>query len=121
MSHDNQVDSFQAIRTQTIARLNDECRKARIHVSSRLIMTPGITGLDSEDISLIWEKVRKYNLFTVDNDPYGEHDFGSFRHNDQKIFWKIDYYDLDLTYASEDPSDEGKTTRVLTIMLASEY
>jgi len=42
-------------------------------------------------------------------------------HDGEKIFWKIDYYDRSLTKGSEDPSDSTRTTRVLTIMLASEY
>ena len=56
------------------------------------------------------------------NDPYNEHDFGAFSQEGVgKIFWKIDYYDAAMKYGSEDPADPTKTTRVLTIMLASEY
>jgi hypothetical protein len=56
-----------------------------------------------------------------DNDPFEEHDFGSFEHDGERIFWKIDYYDRSLTKGSGAPSDPAQTRRVLTIMLASEY
>ena len=37
------------------------------------------------------------------------------------FFWKIDYYDPNLEFGSEDPADPTKTTRILTLMLADEY
>ena len=55
------------------------------------------------------------------NDPNGEHDFGSFEIADQKIFFKIDYYNLEMDGGSEDPADPAKTTRMLTVMKAEEY
>lgn len=65
--------------------------------------------------------VREFNDFSPDNDPYGEHDFGSFDYKGNKIFWKIDYYDKNLRFCSDDPANETKTARVITIMLADEY
>lgn len=67
------------------------------------------------------KRVRGFDAFTDDNDPYGEHDFGSFEYAGRTIFWKIDCYDRDLNYGSPDPSDETVTARVLTVMLAEEY
>ncbi|HCR85166.1 MAG TPA: hypothetical protein DIV86_00655, partial [Alphaproteobacteria bacterium] len=82
-------------------------------------------GIESLCITFQFEiqcEVKAYKDFTKNNDPYGEYDFGSLKHPIAgKIFWKIDYYDLDMKYNSEDPADPVKTKRVLTIMLAEEY
>ena len=106
--------------TQTIARLNDLCRAA-MDIAGRVVQTGGIQTLSVADQSAIREKVETFSDFTPDNDPHGEHDFGAFDHNGERIFWKIDYYNRTLTQGSEDPSDPTRTVRVLTIMLASEY
>jgi len=106
--------------TSKIASLNDLCRKA-MGIAGRLVQTSGICALPPKDQSAIREKVETFNAFNPDNDPHGEHDFGAFEHDGERIFWKIDYYDKTLTNGSEDPSDPKQTIRVLTIMLASEY
>ena len=85
------------------------------------MITAGIQEFSISDYAHIIQKVRDFDTFTPDNDPYGEHDFGSFVHNGEAIFWKFDYYDRTLTAGSEDPSDPDATIRVLTVMLASEY
>lgn len=107
-------------RTQRIAELNDVARRA-MGIACRLFQTEGICQLPPEDQSAIREKVEKFDNFTPDNNPWGERDFGAFIHNGHKIFWKIDYYALDLQHGSEDPADPNQTVRVLTIMLAEEY
>lgn len=105
---------------QKIAYLNDLARTA-MGVCSRVIQTEGIRALPPEDQSRIREKVETFNDFNPGNDPHGERDFGSFEHNGNKVFWKIDYFDKNMEYGSEHPEDPGQTTRVLTIMLAEEY
>jgi hypothetical protein len=103
--------------TEAIRALNDQFRTQLR--GGRLVMTRGIAG--RPDARQILTRVVCFNDFNADNDPYNEHDFGAFDHAGEKIFWKIDCYDRDLQYGSEDPSDPERTTRVLTIMLAEEY
>jgi hypothetical protein len=108
-----------AADTQRIAQLNDLCRKAP-GVAGRIVHTPGIRALPDDVRSAIAEKVARFNAFNADNDPYGEHDFGSFEHEGHRVFWKIDYYAPDMEHGSENPADPKQTVRVLTIMLADE-
>jgi hypothetical protein len=70
---------------------------------------------------MVIRRVATFSEFTPENDPHGEHDFGSFALAGRKFFWKIDAYDKALEFGSEDPAGPSKTTRVLTIMLVSEY
>jgi Protein of unknown function (DUF3768) len=106
--------------TTRIAELNDLFRTAK-GVGGQVWKTRGISALPPRVQCDIWQKVEKFDAFTEDNDPYGEHDFGSFEHDSEKIFWKIDCYAPDMEHGSEDPVDPKQTVRVLTIMLADEY
>ena len=99
-----------------IKTLNDNFRKT--FIGGRVMLTSGIRAKTQDEIAEILEKVRSFDNFTTANDPYGEHDFGSFDYKGQKIFFKIDYYDLNYKYMSENPADTTITNRVLTIMLA---
>lgn len=103
----------------SIKTLNDNFRKT--FAGGRVVWTAGIDSMDFIDVVKIMEKVRHFNNFTPDNDPYNEHNFGSFDYNSQKIFWKIDYYDTNYQYLSENPANPDVTNRVLTVMLADEY
>jgi hypothetical protein len=100
-----------------IRALNDHARLS--FTGCRVVITQGIQAMDN--VPDLLDQVRWYDQFTPDNDPYGEHDFGSFRYGDETVFWKWDYYDVDMSMHSPDPSDATVTTRVLTIMLADEY
>ena len=113
-----------ASRSKKIAELNDLFRKGERPDLGRIMLTRGVRDLAAAsplgDIA-VYAKVQTFDAFTPDNDPYGEHDFGSFEFAGETCFWKIDYYDPSMEAGSEDPADEDKTARVLTIMLASEY
>ena len=104
----------------TIAELNDRFRRA--FTGGEVYLTRGIADLPPEAQAEIVAQVQRFDTFTEDNDPYGEHDFGSIDHPQAgKVFWKIDCYDSDKERGSEDPSDPSKTYRVLTILLAEEW
>jgi len=114
--HDNEESEA---RTARIRELNDLLRKER--EGGHMCVSNGVVALGYEVFCEIREKVKAFDAFTPANDPYGEHDFGNLTHNGHEIFWKIDYYDNAQTYASPDPTDPSLTTRIITIMLASEY
>ncbi len=97
-----------------IAALNDEHRQ-----SNRVFYTITSGVMDKVSVSEAIAKVRAYIDFNEGNDPYGEHDFGSFTLDGMKLFWKIDYYDLNLEQWC-DPLDRA-CRRMLTVMLAEEY
>ena len=102
-----------------IRELNDRFRSTM--TGGRVMLTAGVDALPSDVKAIAIRRVATFSEFTPDNDPHKEHDFGSFALAERKFFWKIDAYDADMRYGSEDPSDPPKTTRVLTIMLAEEY
>ena len=102
-----------------IKTLNDNFRKT--FTGGRVLLTAGIDSKPADDIANIMLLVQNFNDFTPDNDPYGEHDFAAFDYKGDKIFWKIDYYDLDYCFMSENPADPSVTNRVLIVMLEEEY
>jgi len=64
--------------------------------------------------------VRDFDGFDEAINPYGERDMGKFEFEDTACYWKIDYYNVDLSAGSENPADALVTTRVLTIMRVDE-
>lgn len=71
-----------------IAQLNDELRRSM----QGCTVTRGVVALGAA-ANEVFVGVRDYTEFNEDNDPYGEHDFGSLKVARQRVFWKIDYYD----------------------------
>ena len=127
-----------AAREQTvrIARLNDLARSA-MGVACTAVATVGFRSLPAADQSQVRELIETFDVFDEDNDPHGERDFGTIyqlgdgrwtterpRLRDderERVFWKLDYYDRAMRFASDDAADPAITRRVLTIMLSDEY
>ena len=123
-------------QTARIARLNDMARQA-MGVACTAVSTVGFRSLSASDQSRVRELIETFDAFDEDNDPHGERDFGTIyqlgdgrwtterpRLRDderERVFWKLDYYDRDLQFGSEDAANPAVTRRVLTIMLSDEY
>ena len=106
-------------KSDRIRVLNDNFRST--FVGGQVVMTRGVADLPLDVRARLILAVQSFSNFTKDNDPYGEHDFGSFEIEGETYFFKIDYYALDMNGGSEDAADPSVTTRVLTIMRADEY
>ena len=99
-----------------IATLNDAARRNVLNYMT----SAGVISLPPEVVGDIYTRVYNYKNFVEnENDPYGEHDFGSFKIHGHKIFWKIDYYDEALKGWCDPLSPDCNW--VLTIMRADEY
>src|SRR4051795_9818838 len=105
--------------TETIRALNDTFRTTL--TGGKVLMTAGVNALPSDMKAAVIQRVMTFSEFNEENDPHGEHDFGNFTLAGRKFFWKIDAYDAEMRFGSEDPSEPSKTTRVLTIMFVEEY
>ncbi len=48
-------------------------------------------ALGSEFVAAALRAVAAFDSFDADNDPHGEHDFGSLEVDGRRLFWKIDW------------------------------
>ena len=109
------------MKSEIIATANDRFRQSLPFIprsTGKFTLTPAVAYHRALDEIIL--KVRAFNRFTEDNDPYGERDFGAIEAAGEKFFWKIDYYDSAYEFGAEDPA-ASDCRRVLTIMRAEEY
>ena len=120
--HDAQIEwrTEPVPKTERIHRLNDALRTRSIR-NGQIVITSGVQAMGSDLVAEARKAVAAFDAFNADNDPHDEHDFGQFTIENEKLFFKIDYYDLSLSAHSPDASNPQVTKRILTIMLASEY
>ncbi len=97
-------------RAATIAALNDALRTfpwAGNNTLGRTMLTRGVDAEGPEFVLRVLNAVAGFTAFPADNDPYGEHDFGSVEVDGHTIFWKIDYFQKgsDLSAGAEIPEN----------------
>lgn len=106
-------------RAEAIAQLNDELRKTG--AGGMVVVTRSVAHLPGFDGAVLAAALAAYDGFDADNDPHGERDFGDLTLFGTDLLWKIDYYDADLQFGSNDPKDPTRTRRLLTIMTTSDW
>jgi hypothetical protein len=99
--------------------LNDRLRQQ--HLGGRVYISRGVVALGQKGLQTAIREIAAQEHFNANNDPHGEHDFGSVVVGGRRLFWKIEAFDRTLTAGAEDPADPATCVRVMTIMLAEEY
>ena len=111
-------------KTTEIAQLNDAFRRGDPSVPGQRFVTAGVIQLLQQlgiPTETLIQRVAQFDDFNDATDPHGEHDFGAVEFYGHQLFWKVEAYDQNYALGSDDPTDLGKTRRVLTIMLAHEW
>lgn len=106
-------------RAEQIAQLNDTLRKTG--TGGTVVVTRGVMNLTGFDMAMLIAEVASYSEFDPDNDPHGERDFGDLTLFGENLLFKVDYFDRDMEFGSNDPADPEVTVRVLTVLLAREW
>lgn len=108
--------------TLKIQALNDILRTKR--VGGQIVFSSGLMAKANKYSALqtILRVVAQFSDFTKDNDPHGEHDCAFVNVPVVgRVMFKIDYYDRQTQYGSDDPTNPEVTNRVMTIMLPEDY
>ncbi len=102
-----------------IRRLNDEFRTT--FRGGEIVLTASVAELPDMVKATVLQMVAEFKDFNEENDPFEEHDYGSFDHCNREFFFKIDYWFPDINIRSEDPADPTVTKRVLTVGLSIDW
>ena len=115
-------------QAELIASQNDQFRRSAGILpgdpdapEGTVVMTRAIAEMSVEFRFDLMARVREFSDFTYDADPHGWHEMGVIEIEDQRVWFKIDLYDLDYQMGSSVPEDPSHTRRVLTLMFPDEY
>jgi hypothetical protein len=106
------------LRAQCIQTIDDHLRKNP--TADVAIMTPGIAALGREATDRIIKTITTFDDFCCANDPYEDHDAGSFEAEGRTISFKIDHFERPPVSPSLEPTQQTDRVRIITVMLAEE-
>ena len=90
----------------TVAKIRDLNDAFRTSLQGgRVMRSSSIAGMPDIEQERIFEALKKFDDFNEGNDPNGEHDMALFDVAGSAYIAKIDYYDTDERFLSDDPSD----------------
>jgi hypothetical protein len=116
--HLSAKELVQKVKTRT---LNDRMRTLPPRTQDMVICVGSLQDAEATLMQAVYRAAQTFIAFTEDNDPHGEHDCATFEFMGERFLFKIDYYDTDLRYGSEEPWNQDKTRRVMTLMYARDY
>ena len=108
-----------------IAIQNDEYRRCRgepdqTDLRGNVLITRSVDALPDDEQKRVLDAVKSFDSFSIENDPYLEHDFGLVLSN--TYYFKFDYFSNDeFEHGSDNPADPTRTHRLLTIARLDEY
>ncbi|MFK7882345.1 DUF3768 domain-containing protein [Roseobacter sp.] len=115
-------------RFKLVGEQNDRFRNtwgADFTIPGQIVQTNGVAALSFAWQAKIMTTVMQFSEFTEDNDPYLKRDFGAFAltidGKTEHFLWKVDLYDRDYRYGTDDDANPDVTRRVLTLMLSTDY
>ena len=111
-----------------IGEQNDAFRKSLgsdPRYAGKVVKTSNVASLSYAWQQHIMREVVNFDSFDDDNDPYKTRDFGKFDVTFgielKTFYWKIDLYDINYEYGSNQADDPHKTRRVLTVLFPEDY
>ena len=107
-----------------IAALNDRFRATLGRdptAPGKIVVTRGVAAQGDAFVNAALAAVAAFDAFDAGGDPYGEHEFGVLSVAGVTVWFRIDAYDVDYQYGSDDPAEPARTRRVLSLLLPDEY
>jgi hypothetical protein len=113
-----------ASNARAIASLNDRFRTTLGRdpgTPGKVVVTRGVAAKGDAFVNAALAAAAAFDAFDAAGDPYAEHEFGVLTVAGVTVWFKVDAYDLNYRYGSDDPADPARTRRVLTLLLPDEY
>ncbi len=108
-----------SLDVKLLAQQNDAFRAAgpAYNNAGRWLHTQSVAAMGPTFVMKAYDAIGSYDDFNTDIDPSGDRAMGKFNIDGQTVWFKIDCYDVDYNYGSDQPDNPEVTRRVHTIML----